>query len=248
MFYLELGIIPLREIIKQRKLNFLHYILAQDEDSIMFKVFEKQYQERHKKDWVSSILMDLEELKLDVTFVQIQNTSKMRWRNMIRKSIEENTFRKLENMKNLHSKVKDLKHTRLKMQEYFLSNGIENVTKQDTQLIFKMRSKVTNVKNNIKGQYETLECGACLTENETQKHVYECQQIWSKQNNINLEKPDYEKILWGNVEEKIKIARIFYENMKILDKMKEKKINPTVPGDGFISCLQYYVNTDWKYI
>ena len=109
-------------------------------------------------------------------------------------------------MKNMHSKVKDLKHTRLKMQEYFLPNGVENITKQETQLIFKMRSKVTNVKNNIKGQYETLECGACLTENETQKHVYECQQIWSKQNNINLEKPDYEKILWGNVEEKIKIA------------------------------------------
>jgi len=148
--------------------------------------------------------MDLEELKLDVTFVQIQNTSKMKWRNMIRKSIEENTFRKLENMKNMHSKVKDLKHTRLKMQEYFLPNGVENVTKQETQLIFKMRSKVTNVKTNMKGQYETLECKACLLENETQKHVYECQQIWSKQNNLNLEKPDYEKILWGKVEEKIK--------------------------------------------
>ena len=62
MFYLELGIIPLREIIKQRRLNFLHYILAQDEDSIMFKVFEKQYQERQNKDRVSSILMDLREL------------------------------------------------------------------------------------------------------------------------------------------------------------------------------------------
>ena len=62
MLYLELGIIPFREIIKQRKLNFLHYILAQDEDSIMFKVFEKQYQERQNKDRVSSILMDLREL------------------------------------------------------------------------------------------------------------------------------------------------------------------------------------------
>ena len=62
MLYLELGIIPFREIIKQRRLNFLHSILAQDEDSIMFKVFEKQYQERQNKDRVSSILMDLREL------------------------------------------------------------------------------------------------------------------------------------------------------------------------------------------
>ena len=61
-------------------------------------------------------------------------------------------------MKNMHSNVKDLKHTRLKMQEYFLPNGVENVTKQETQLIFKMRSKVRNVNNNVKGQYETIEC------------------------------------------------------------------------------------------
>ena len=108
-----------------------------------------------------------------------------------------------------------------------------------------MRSKVTNVKNNMKSQYETLECSACLIENESQKHVYECKQIWMEQRNMNIEKPDYEKIMWGNSVEKITVARIFYENMKILDKIREKKTNPMVPGDGSISCLQYYVNTDW---
>ena len=100
-----------------------------------------------------------------------------------------------------------------------------------------MRSKVTNVKCNMKGQYETYECGACLLENESQKHVYECEKIWSEQKNIKIEKPDYEKIMWGNVDEKIKIAKIFYENMKMLEKVREKKINPMVPGDRFISCL-----------
>ena len=41
---------------------------------------------------------------------------------------------------------------------------------------------------------------------------------------MNIEKPDYEKIMWGNSVEKITVARIFYENMKILDKIREKKI------------------------
>ena len=124
----------------------------------MFKVFEKQNQDRKSKDWVSTVVMDLEEIELNVTFVEIQKISRMKWRNMIRKYIEENAFKKLESMKNMHSKVKDLRHTRLKIQEYFLPNGIENVTKEETQLIFKMRSKVTNVKNNMKSQYETFEC------------------------------------------------------------------------------------------
>ena len=87
---------------------------------VIFKVFQKQNQERKKKDWVSSILMDLEEIKLNVTFVEIQKISKMKWKNMIKRCIEENTFRKLESMKQMHSKVKDLKHSRIKIQEYFL--------------------------------------------------------------------------------------------------------------------------------
>ena len=49
-------------------------------------------------------------------------------------------------MKQTHSKVKDVKHARLKMQDYFLPNSIENITKQEIQLIFQMRTKYSAVK------------------------------------------------------------------------------------------------------
>ena len=52
----------------------------------------------------------------------------------------------------------------------------------------------------------------------------------------------------GSVIQKIKVAITFYENMKILEKIKEKKCNPLVPGDRLLSSLQYSLNTDWKYI
>ena len=129
-----------------------------------------------------------------------------------------------------------------------MPKDIENITKEEIQFIFQMRSKVTNVKMNMKGQYETFQCSACLTDNESQKHVYECELIWRERNIVNIEKPDYEKIEWGNVIQKIIVSRIFYENLKILEKIREKKINPMVPGDRSISCLQYCNNTDWKYI
>ena len=129
-----------------------------------------------------------------------------------------------------------------------MPKDIENLTEEEIQFIFQMRSKVTNVKINMKGQYETFECSTCLTNNESQKHVYECELIWRERNIVNIEKPDYEKIEWGNVIEKIIVSRIFYENLKTLEKIREKKINHMVPGDRSISCLQYYINTDWKYI
>ena len=166
----------------------------------------------------------------------------------MRTFIEKNAFRKLERMKQTHSKVKDIKHIKLKMQDYFLPNSIKNVTIQEIQLIFQMRSNVVNLKLNMKSKYETLECEACLLENESQQHVYECEQIWRKRDIKNIEKPMYENIIWGNVIQKIKVARIFHENMKILERIRDKKCNLTVPGDRLISSLQYCVDTDWKYI
>ena len=77
MLFLELGVLPLRDIIRQRRLNYLQFILNQGAESMMFKAFEKQCSDRTSKDWV---LNDLEELGLDVTFADIQEMNKLKWK------------------------------------------------------------------------------------------------------------------------------------------------------------------------
>ena len=62
MLYMELGLMPLRDMIRQRRLTFLHYLLNQDADSPLFKVLEKQCEMTSSKDWVSSVIKDLEVL------------------------------------------------------------------------------------------------------------------------------------------------------------------------------------------
>ena len=42
LLYLELGFLPIRFIIRSRRLNFLHYILNEPENSIIFKVLNAQ--------------------------------------------------------------------------------------------------------------------------------------------------------------------------------------------------------------
>ena len=37
--YLELGIIPVKFVLMQKIMNFLHYILKEDTDSMVYKVF-----------------------------------------------------------------------------------------------------------------------------------------------------------------------------------------------------------------
>ena len=98
---------------------------------------------------------------------------KSQFRNVVKEKLEQKTFMKLENLKKNHSKVKNIEHNRMVMQKYLQPNSMK-MSKEDAQLIFRIRSKMSNVKCNFKGKYEDLKCRACKSEDEDQKHVVEC--------------------------------------------------------------------------
>ena len=64
MLYLELGCIPFREIVREKRLRFLHYILNNDPKSMVHRFFITQMKNKTKKDWVSTVLDDLSRLEL----------------------------------------------------------------------------------------------------------------------------------------------------------------------------------------
>ena len=67
-------------------------------------------------------------------------------------------------------------HERLKMQGYLKPNKIK-MKIEEAQEIFRMRSRVTDLKTNFKGKYESFECDVCKIDDETQKHIIECKEI-----------------------------------------------------------------------
>ena len=86
--------------------------------------------------------------------------SKAKWKSMVRNSIVQKTFKRLEEMKETHSKVKNLKYVKLEMQDYLIPNNIENMKKEEVQNIFKIRSKVMDVKmNRNKDDYGRISSG-----------------------------------------------------------------------------------------
>ena len=72
MMFLELGVLPFREIIRKRRLGFLFYILEQKHDSMIYKVLESQMKNRTPKDWVTMVLLDFEKLELDIRIEDIK--------------------------------------------------------------------------------------------------------------------------------------------------------------------------------
>ena len=71
MLFLELGIVPFREIIRQRRLGFLSYILKENKESMIHKFFESQRRNRTSKYWVTTVLSDMEILNMELNFEDV---------------------------------------------------------------------------------------------------------------------------------------------------------------------------------
>ena len=115
-------------------------------------------------------------------------------------------------MKENHSKVKEVKHKDIAMQDY-LKPSKEVITRKQAQLIFKLRCKVTGVKMNMKGKFDELNCRACNMKEETQGHILECEKL----NEGEIRNERLEGIFKGNLAEKIRIAKHFEENFTKLE-------------------------------
>ena len=70
----------------------------------------------------------------------------------VKSKIECKTLKDLEKIKANHSKVRQIKHPVLKLQKYLMPNEVK-MNKDECQLIFKLRSKVTQAKVNQKISY-----------------------------------------------------------------------------------------------
>jgi hypothetical protein len=62
------------------------------------------------------------------------------------------------------------------MQNHLKSNKLR-ISQNEAQEIFKLRSRMTDVKLNIRGMHETLECDFCNEEDESLKDLVECCKI-----------------------------------------------------------------------
>ena len=80
LLYLELAIVPIRYIIKTRRILYLHHILQRNEDSLLYRFFEAQLENPTPKDWVSQVLEYLEELEIQHELEEIQIMNKEKYK------------------------------------------------------------------------------------------------------------------------------------------------------------------------
>ena len=209
MLYLETGCKPIRFIIQTRRLMFLQYILKEDPNSLISKFFHAQDCQPMKNDWALACRNDMEELELNLTFDEIRNMSKNRFKSRVSKATTKMALNYLLVEKNKLKKVLHIQYSALKTQDYLLPN---KASLKLAKFIYQARNRMLEFKANYGNMnYSDLLCPVCREPNstDTQQHLLHCVSL--ADNSVVQCAPKYEDLFTKDIKKLIIIASVMVE-------------------------------------
>ena len=223
MLYLELGVVPIRFKIMERRLNFLWYILHEDEESLVNMFLQSQLKSPVHGDWGQSCHNDLEELEISCTIRDIEKMAENQFRRIVKEKIELKALEYLNNLKAKHSKVMDLHHQNLTMQPYLEPN---EMSVQECKFMFALRSRMVDVRANYREKYFLAICPSCKLEEENQEHLLTCNNLQTT-GTMTTATPEYDDLFSNNLIKQIKISRILRAQFKLRNKKNNHQSGPS---------------------
>ena len=216
MLYLELGIVPIRYIIKMRRLNFLQYILQEDEDCLIHTFLKAQLEKPTRGDWGQSCSETLEALGINLEIRDIEIMNKSSFRTLVKRKTATEALRYLNQVKSKHSKVLNIVHKRLEIATYFTGNDMR-VT--ECKFLFALRSRMIDVRANYRDKYWDTICPCCCLEEDTQEHLLSCHMI-DEEGAITDNLPNYQDLFGNNVVMQMQISRILRKRFQDRKKIR----------------------------
>ena len=225
--YLELGCIPLRYVLKKRRIMYLHHILNRNSKELIRKVYEAQKRAPVSGDWVQLVESDLQELNIDID--ELKKMKKNRFKKKLKEKILRSSFLYLKNIAQTKSKINYLSYKKLQVQKYLVSLKF-NI--KEKALLTKLRTRMIDVKNNSKNNYQNImSCDLC-GEFEDQKHLLNCKVLIENCEALfNDSIVEYEDI-FGTEIKQLTAVRLY---MKVLE-TREKLLKELLTRGNLVQC------------
>ena len=191
-----------------RRLMYLQYLLKEDENSLLHQFFKAQADDPVKGDWFVQVKEDMDTIKLNLSLDDIKIMSKEVFKERVASAVQKAGFQFLSSEKSKMSKVMSVQHESLSLQEYFLPSFM-NI--QEAKMLFRIRSRMVDVKMNFKNKYSDTLCPVCKTVgiNDSQEHVLECAQLLKNQNILANSDVLYVHIFESDIKKQTTALRMF---------------------------------------
>ena len=174
-YFLETGAIPIRFILKGRRLMYLWTILQKNDEELVSKVFKAQKLFPVKDDFVHQINEDMEDIGLELKEEEIKNMKKSKFKSLLKDKLKGAAHNYLVKKKEGLSKLNNLSSD-FSFKEYLAT---EKLSTSEKQLLFKLRTRMIHVKGNYSSMYkDDMSCHLCNTNSvESQEHLLVCQSL-----------------------------------------------------------------------
>ena len=221
--YADCGKLNLKALIQIRRLMYLWHVLSRDEDELICRIYTAQSNCNNTGDWVRLVESDKAELGITLTDEEIQGVSKNVFKNYVKKKVTIAHLKYLNGLKEKHSKAKHLNCRELKQAEYIQNSTF---TTREKRLLFKLRSKTLDVKQNFPGLNKDPWCSSCGLFPENQSHLLQCpalvvhlDYLTGKTSTLN------ELFIYGNREQQQTIVNIFSDILEVRENLQQKVRN-----------------------
>ena len=227
---LETDSMPIRHIIQSRRLMYYWEILQRDDSELLKRFFKGQEISPCKNDWVLQIKQDLEECKITLSESEIRQMSEYSFRKLVRESVKELSVNYLLSLKVKNNQEKS------KSKNIWPSNGLRKylisnrLSTEEKRLLFAMRCRVNEVKNNYKTKYKNnMKCMICSSSvDESEIHLLQCDGIINEADiKSEISKIEYSDI-FSDLEKQITAIKVWRKIFKIRDwKNENRKLSST---------------------
>ena len=150
----------------------------------------------------------MKSIKLNISLDEIKIMSKEVFKEKVSSAVQKAGFQFLSSEKLKMSKVMSEQHESFSLQEYFHPSFL-NI--QEAKMLFRIRSRMVDVKMNFKNKYTDTLCPVCKTVgiNDSQEHVLECAQLIKNQNILANSDIHYIHIFESDIKKQTTALRIF---------------------------------------
>ena len=155
-YYSETGSIPLHIKISMRRLNYWWHILSVENSEMISKIYNAQKLSPVSGDWTQLLEKDKKQFDIaEMTDSEVRAISQIKFKNFIKKKAQELTVRYLVELKKKHSKSDKLDVKDLVISEYLID---KRFSKEERELLFRLRSETVDVKETLKMHISTTIC------------------------------------------------------------------------------------------
>ena len=172
-YYLELAKYPLRFTLSKRRLMYLWHLLHRDTNELIYKIYQAQKLNENRGDWVKILNEERFRYGIVESDEEISQLSKNKFKKVVQEKIQKFANKYLHDLAKTHKKSAKIENKKFVRQLYFADRRF---SREDIQLLFALRTRTINVKQNFKSQYENMNCRICKVENslEDEEHILHC--------------------------------------------------------------------------